>query len=293
MLNQSKIAQRAARILIGCLIGLLFGMWIFAILGAIATLLMVWGTTFWSMVQTLMLGLALVQSLQGLVCGAVVGSLMGAFKQTRTAFLLGELGGFLTFGIFFARGYLTTPWITLCAIAGILLTGVVLARIMRSISPTFANKQVSRLTQNARIGFLVLIALPLLLYIFHGMLVVGESYLNQAKWQQTGSRNYTISAELVGFPGIWGDVTIRNGQVVSAKTGDHPPLWSLEEYKALTIDTMFDTIRSYAFKPLFWEMVSYDPEYGYPKNVQFNNAYMLIPGVEGEVKIIVNEIKFE
>lgn len=39
MLNQDDIKQRAARMLMGGVIGLLIGMWAFAILGAFAVLL--------------------------------------------------------------------------------------------------------------------------------------------------------------------------------------------------------------------------------------------------------------
>lgn len=294
MLNQDDIKQRAARMLMGGVIGLLIGMWAFAILGAFAVLLTVWGTTFWSMVQPMMIGLALVQSLQGLICGAIIGSIIGAFKRTTVAIFAGELGGFIAYGLFFARGVLSSPVIIFSSAIGMIITGIAMVRTMKSVSPTFAQKQMSRFNQNTRVGCFALLALPIALYLLHGMLVVGESYIYQVKWQQKGSGNYTISANWVAFPGIWGNVTVRNGQVVSAKNGDQPLIWALEKYQAFTVDSMFDTIRSYAFKPLYWEVVSYEPEYGYPQNIKFNDMmHMFIPGVEGDVGIRVDELKIE
>ncbi len=131
------------------------------------------------------------------------------------------------------------------------------------------------------VGCFLVFALPLLLYLVHGIFILGEASQNQAKWQEKGSRDYTIAASLIALPAIWGEVQVKNGSLVSANSGGYGQLGSLDSYRVLTVDGLFDKVRSYAFMPFCWETVTYDSVYGYPAQATFN---CLVEG-EGGFKV--------
>ncbi len=117
-------------------------------------------------------------------------------------------------------------------------------------------------------GCLVITLVVVLIGPLHSVFVVADSYTNQAKWEAKGSANYTVAGRHDAFGGVWGSVTVENGKVIRVETGDASP-FPLDQYQILTVDGMFDYIRSKAFVPFSWMAVDYDPVYGYPKRVSF------------------------
>ena len=135
------------------------------------------------------------------------------------------------------------------------------------------------------LGCIGLVFLPFAIYLLHGIFIVSESYLNQAKWQRNGSKNYSISAQLIAMPSLYGDLHVVNGELVQV---DSTQSLDIKMYNVLTVDGMFEKIRSYAFMPFAWETVQYDAEYGYPLQIDFN-----LFALEGEAEIQVKTLQLE
>jgi len=115
-------------------------------------------------------------------------------------------------------------------------------------------------------GCLFLVILAVALLVLHGLFVYVQASVNEAKWREKGSHNYTMSISDISFMGFYGTLRVQNGNVVDAQ----PPQFSNDNYKHHTVDGLFEQIRSHAFRPFGWETVDYDPDCGYPKRVRFN-----------------------
>src|SRR5262249_54745062 len=97
--------------------------------------------------------------------------------------------------------------------------------------------------------------------------------------------------EIIALPTMWGTVHIENGKIVSARSGDFGQIYPLDSYQSLTVESLFDKVRSYAFNPFCTTTVHYKKNMGYPKTARFTCVSELIPGIDGERGFKVQKFK--
>ncbi len=122
-------------------------------------------------------------------------------------------------------------------------------------------------------GCLIVVAIFIAPYVLNAVYLLGESAINQMKWQRRGSSSYIATVSMTALSPLAGTntITVQDGKVVAVQSSWREANTYLHNFDALTIETMFSNVKDCAINfPLVWCSFEYDAYYGYPKKVMID-----------------------